>query len=63
MAMEMRNRIRSEAGADVPLKHFLAGSCAADVAELILARALVEQVAAAGASGTDTDAEMETFAL
>ena len=72
MAVEMRNRIRSEAGAEVPLKHFLAGSCAADVAELILARALVEQVAAGSAAppgaqaagaDVDMDTDMETLTL
>jgi NAD(P)-dependent dehydrogenase (short-subunit alcohol dehydrogenase family) len=68
MAVEMRNRIRGEAGADVPLKHFLTGTCAAEVAELILARALVDQMAAAspqpgGATEMDTDADIETLML
>lgn len=64
MAVEMRNRIRREAGADVPLKHFLSGSCAAEVAELILARALVEQMAAPTAQPPDAaDTDMETLTL
>lgn len=68
MAVEMRNRIRGEAGADVPLKHFLTGTCAAEVAELILARALVDRMATAspqpgGATGMDTDADIETLTL
>jgi hypothetical protein len=63
----MRNRIRSDAGADVPLKHFLAGSSAAEVAELILAQAVVRHMASAdqpdGRAAADDDTEMETLTL
>jgi phthiocerol/phenolphthiocerol synthesis type-I polyketide synthase C len=67
MAVEVRNRIRGDSGADVPLKHFLAGSTAAEVAELILAQVVVRQMATAAAAAEphdgEVDPDMETITL
>lgn len=60
MAVEMRNRIRADSSADVPLKHFLAGSSASDVADLILAQSVVSRMEpSSSAAGGD----LETLTL
>jgi phthiocerol/phenolphthiocerol synthesis type-I polyketide synthase C len=57
MSIEMRNRIRADLLVDVPLKHFLAGSTAGEVADLIHQQLAVQSLAASETDPHDSNVE------
>nr|WP_297353586.1 type I polyketide synthase [uncultured Caldimonas sp.] len=61
MALEMRNRIRGDAGVVVPVKHFLGDSTAEEVADLIFTEWILQRlVHPCGGSASE---EVESFTL